>query len=115
MQLTSTAFRAINSSEPMPDSKCHSEAENPHRIAAGDTVAYTQAFLDRHSQYPHEMASARGKVTALRSLPNGTIVADVHWDRPALPKRVIVTNISPIQDSVLPHPNVTTLQPEPQA
>ncbi len=115
MQLTPTALRAMNASKPMPDSKHPSETENPHRIEAGDTVAYTQAFLDRHSQYPHEMASARGKVTTLRRLPNGTVIADVHWDKAALPKRVIVTNISPIQEVTLPQPNVTTLQPEPQA
>jgi hypothetical protein len=60
----------------------------PHRIQIGDTVAYTDSFLDRQSRHHRNMASAHGKVLALHYLKTGTILADIQWDKPGLPKRV---------------------------
>ena len=67
--------------------------ETPRRIQVGDTVAYSDGFLDRQHLCPGYLPSARGKVTALRCLDNGVILADVQWDRPGLPKRVNVKNL----------------------
>ncbi len=62
----------------------------PHGIKMGDTVAYSKSFLDRHGQYPSDMPTARGKVTALHHLDSGVILADIQWNKPGLPKRVNV-------------------------
>jgi hypothetical protein len=60
----------------------------PHQINIGDTVAYTNAFLDRQSRYHPDMLSAHGKVTALHHLKKGELFADIEWNKPHLPKRV---------------------------
>jgi hypothetical protein len=53
----------------------------------GETVAYSETFLDCNRQYANNMPGARGKVTALHYLDKVTL-ADVEWDKPGLPKRV---------------------------
>jgi hypothetical protein len=66
----------------------------PHRITIGDTVAYTDSFIDRHSRYPSGIQSAQGKVTALHTLKSGSILADIQWNKPGLPKRVNIKNLT---------------------
>lgn len=66
----------------------------PNPIAIGDTVAYSDSFLDRNSRYPNNMLAARGQVTALHYLDKGIILADVQWDKPGLPKRVNAKNLT---------------------
>jgi len=71
----------------------------PHTITIGDTVAYTSSFIDRHSRYPNGVQSAEGKVSALHSLKNGAILADIVWNTPGLPKRVNVKNLTKTSDT----------------
>ena len=79
----------------MPQSQRSRTAETPPAIQVGDTIAYTQKFLERHSQYRSDMAAAQGQVKALHRLESGTILADIEWDKPGLPKRVNVKNVTP--------------------
>ena len=59
-----------------------------HAIQVGDTVAYSGTFVDRQHLCPRDLPSARGKVTALRRLDSGVILADIEWDIHGMPKRV---------------------------
>jgi hypothetical protein len=65
-----------------------------HEIRVGDTVAYTDSFVDRQHLCPSDLRSARGKVTALRRLDSGVILADIQWDVHGLPKRVNIKNLT---------------------
>ncbi len=77
----------------MPDDHPICTIESSDRIDIGDTVAYTPAFLSRHRQYPHAMSSALGIVKALHCLRDGTVLADILWNKPDVPKRVDVKNL----------------------
>jgi hypothetical protein len=79
----------------MPQSQRSQTSEQPPGIQVGDTVAYTQAFLDRNSRYPNGLAAAQGTVKALHRLDNGSVLADIDWNKPGLPKRVGVKNLAP--------------------
>jgi hypothetical protein len=68
-----------------------------HQINVGDTVAYSERFLDRHSHYFSAMPSAQGTVNALHCLDGGIILADIEWNKPGLPKRVNVNNLTRAQ------------------
>jgi hypothetical protein len=63
-------------------------------VQVGDTVAYTDSFIDRHSRYHNEMQSAQGKVKALHQLQSGSVLADINWNKPGLPKRVNIKNLT---------------------
>jgi hypothetical protein len=65
-----------------------------HRIQVGDSVAYSQTFLDRQNRTPANMPSAQGKVKALHRLQSGIILADIEWNKPGLPKRVNIKNLT---------------------
>ena len=71
------------------------QSEMSSRIEVGDSVAYTDTFLDRNSRYPSDILSAQGMVKALHYLDRGLILADIEWDKPGLPKRVNVKNLTP--------------------
>jgi hypothetical protein len=58
-------------------------------IQVGETVVYSDSFLDRHGKFHIDMPSAHGKVKALHHVRNLTL-AGIHWNRPGLPKRVNV-------------------------
>ena len=62
-------------------------------IQVGDTVAYSQSFLNRQNQFPDNMLSARGRVIVLHLLDKGIIMADIEWNKPGLPKRVDIKNL----------------------
>jgi hypothetical protein len=79
----------------MPQSQRSPTAEHPPGIQVGDTVAYSQAFLDRNSRYPNGLAAAQGRVKALHRPDNGTLLADIDWNNLGLPKRVNVKNLAP--------------------
>jgi hypothetical protein len=66
----------------------------PPAIREGDTVAYTEAFIDRNSRYPNDLKAAQGRVKALHNLESGIILADVDWNKPGLPKRVNLKNLT---------------------
>lgn len=59
-----------------------------HEIEVGDTVAYSDTFLDRQHLCPSHLRSACGVVKVLHRLDNGVMLADVEWNNRSLPKRV---------------------------
>jgi hypothetical protein len=63
-----------------------------HRIQVGDTVAFSQGFIDRHGRHTAGVATAHGRVKALHPV-KAVILADVEWTSPGLPKRVNVKNL----------------------
>jgi hypothetical protein len=63
-------------------------------IQVGDIVGYSKAFLQSTGQYTGDAPFARGKVTALHPLGSETILAEIEWDKPDLPDRVNVKNLS---------------------
>ena len=75
----------------------------PHGIKIGDSVAYTNSFLDRQSRYYTDMLSAQGKVMALHQLESGMILADIEWDKSGLPKRVNIKYLTTTKDSAFGH------------
>lgn len=64
-----------------------------HTFQIGDIVALSETFVERHSRYANSMSIARGKVTAIHYLDKVTL-ADIQWDKPGLPKRVNVKNLT---------------------
>jgi hypothetical protein len=59
------------------------------RIQAGDTVALSGDFISRHGMNKESMTQARGKVTAVHCMTDGTgFFVDLAWDRPGLSKRL---------------------------
>ena len=68
-----------------------------HTIQVGDTVAYSENFLDRHNRYPTNMPAAQGRVKALHRIEGGLILADIDWNKRGLPKRVNVKNLTRTQ------------------
>ena len=55
----------------------------------------TPITLSIDSTYaPSDLRSARGKVTTLRRLDSGVILADIEWDVHGLPKRVNIKNLT---------------------
>jgi hypothetical protein len=73
---------------------------NRHTIApaiqVGDTVAFTDGYIDRHSQYPNDLKSAQGQVKTLHRLKSGIILADIDWNKPGFPKRVSLKNLTKV-------------------
>jgi hypothetical protein len=65
-----------------------------HEIRVGDTVAYTDNFVDRQHLCPSDLRSARGKVMAFHRLDSGVILADIEWAVHGLPKRVNIKNLT---------------------
>ena len=65
-----------------------------HEIRVGDTVAYTDNFVDRQHLCPSDLGSARGKVMAFYRLDSGVILPDIEWDVHGLPKRVNTKNLT---------------------
>jgi len=63
-------------------------------IQVGDTVAYSKAFLQSTGQYTGDVPHARGKVTALKELGKEVTLAEIEWDKPDLPARVNVKNLT---------------------
>lgn len=62
-------------------------------IQVGDTVAYTDTFIERHGPHLKDAQSAQGQVTALHNLESGATLADIEWSKPGLPKRVNVKKL----------------------
>jgi len=71
--------------------------ERTQKVQVGDTVGYSKAFLQSTGQYTGDAPFARGKVTALLPLGSDTTLAEIDWDKPDLPPRVNVKNLSTIK------------------
>lgn len=63
-------------------------------IRAGDTVGYSKAFLQSTGQLTGDVPLARGSVIALHTIGQDVVLAEINWDRPGLPERVNVRNLS---------------------
>lgn len=70
------------------------KSEMARRIQVGDTVAYTQGFLDRQHVGAESSGSAQGKVIALHRLESGIVLVEIEWNKPGLPKRVNIKNLN---------------------
>ena len=70
-------------------------------IQVGDTVAYSKAFLQSTGQFTGDAPHARGKVTALKELGKDVTLADIDWDKPDLPGRVNVKNLTTVKGITL--------------
>lgn len=64
-------------------------------ITVGTKVAYSKKFLQSISEVTGAMPFASGKVTRLSPLGD-KIIAEVNWDRPGIPVRVITDNLIPV-------------------
>ncbi len=71
--------------------------ERSQPIQVGDMVGYSKQFLQSTGQYTGNVPFARGKVTALLPLDGGVTLAEIDWDKPDLPPRVNVKNLSTIK------------------
>ena len=70
-------------------------------IQVGDTVGYSKTILQSTGQYTGDAPFARGKVTALVPVGAEVILAEIEWDKPDLPSRVHVKNLSTIRQIAL--------------
>jgi hypothetical protein len=75
-------------------------AERSSEIKAGDSVAYSRRFLQSTGQYTGDAPLARGRVLGLKTL-GGVVLAEVEWDRPDLPGKVDVKNLSVVRNNVV--------------
>jgi hypothetical protein len=67
---------------------------SPHpKLQVGDIVALSKAFIERQSWYAKSMPRPRGEVTAVLYVDK-VILADVEWDKPGIPKRINVKNLT---------------------
>jgi hypothetical protein len=66
-------------------------------IQIGDTVGYSKSFLQSTGQYTGDAPFARGMVIALVPLGTEIILAEIEWDKPDLPTRVNVKNLSTVR------------------
>jgi len=71
--------------------------ERTQPIKVGDTVGYSKAFLQSTGQLTGDVPFARGKVLALQPLGTDTILAEIEWDKPDLPAKVNVKNLSTVR------------------
>ena len=64
-------------------------------------MGYSKAFLQSTGQYTGDVPFARGQVTALHPVGSETLLAEIEWDRPDLPPRVNVRNLSTVRQIAL--------------
>jgi hypothetical protein len=70
------------------------------KVKAGDCVAYSKRFLRSIHQFTGDMPQARGKVVSVKEL-GGLAIAEITWDRPDVPGKVNVANLSVVRDGVV--------------
>ena len=64
------------------------------KIAKGDRVAYSRAFLQSTGQYGHaRRAHRRGTVLEIEDLGENFLLARIQWEGEAEPSRVNVGNL----------------------
>ena len=68
-------------------------AERVAPVGVGDTVAYSKRWLQSTGQYTGDVPQARGRVTGIKVFGD-LVLADIEWDKPDLPERVNVKNLS---------------------
>lgn len=67
-------------------------------IKIGATVCYSAAFLRSTGQMTGDVPFARGKVIGIHGefCKPETLRAEIEWDTPDLPKRVMLANLSAV-------------------
>jgi hypothetical protein len=65
-------------------------------INVGDTVRYSQTWLQSTSTFTGDLPRAKGKVTAIKDL-GGLQIATIDWGNPDIPERVNVANLSKVK------------------
>ena len=65
-------------------------------IDVGDTVQYSRTWLRSTSTFTGDFPRAKGKVTAIKDVGDLQI-ATIDWDKPDLPERVNVMNLSKVK------------------
>ena len=76
-------------------------AKRTQPIQVGDRVGYSKQFLQSTGQYTGDVPFARGKVLALHTLSEDVILAEIEWDKPDLPTRVNVKNLTTVRGIAL--------------
>lgn len=71
--------------------------ERTAAIQVGDQVGYSKAFLQSTGQHTGDVPHARGKVVELVPVGGALMLAEIEWDRPGLPPRVNVNNLSTVK------------------
>jgi hypothetical protein len=65
-------------------------------IEVGDQVRYSRNWLQSTSTFTGDLPRAKGTVTAIKDL--GSLkIATIDWDKPDLPERVNVANLSKVK------------------
>jgi hypothetical protein len=57
--------------------------------------------LQSTGQYTGDVPHARGTVTALKTLGTETTLAEIDWDKPGMPARVNVKNLTTVKGITL--------------
>jgi hypothetical protein len=69
-------------------------------IGVGDTVQYSRQWLQSTSTFTGDLPRAKGVVTAIKGY-GSTKIATIEWDRPDVPERVNVANLSKVKEREL--------------
>jgi hypothetical protein len=69
-------------------------------IGVGDTVQYSRQWLQSTGTHTGNLPRAKGVVTAIKSY-GSTKIATIEWDRPDVPERVNVANLSKVKEREL--------------
>ncbi|WP_152051773.1 hypothetical protein [Tautonia marina] len=65
-------------------------------IQVGDTVRYSRTWLQSTGTITGDLPRAKGIVTAIKDL-GSTKIATIEWDKPDIPERVNVANLSKVK------------------
>jgi len=65
-------------------------------ISVGDTVRYSRQWLQSTGTHTGDLPRAKGTVTAIKDL--GSLkIATIDWDKPDVPERVNIANLSKVK------------------
>ena len=64
-------------------------------IQVGDTVRYSRQWLQSTGTFTGDLPRAKGVVTAIKDY-GSTKIATIEWDKPEIPERVNVANLSKV-------------------
>ena len=73
-------------------------ADRVKGISVGDQVRYSRNWLQLTSTFTGDLPRAKGTVTAIKDY-GSTKIATIEWDKPDLPEKVNVANLSKVKNS----------------
>lgn len=71
-------------------------ADRVKGISVGDQVRYSRNWLQSTSTFTGDLPRAKGTVTAIKDY-GSTKIATIEWDKPDLPEKVNVANLSKVK------------------